>query len=211
LTAEALFESLLPRLAAARPNVSFLSALNGAIGVICDHLWSSRSDLLKTDYSVSVSAGLGAFNYGDALSGGGTFLGMDDEEFPAIFEENGNFIRHLTPLPMGERYSLKTPGVPLRYVLRGLTMSLFPINTNAVIVKGECYARPAGITQMSCELPFYGMFDTSILPDATLAIARAGMAAVVDQAFKRMVGVQVDAVVPRRAKKNVGWFFPGVV
>jgi len=204
MTVEALFELLIPRLAAARPNVAFIDAVQGAVDVVTDHLWRGNSDLLLTEYDEAIGQGFQAVTFDD------TFLGMSPEP-PSLLDTDGNFVRHLFPLPQGQKHKYSSPATPEYYQLRGNTLMIYPEPDASYTVVGEVYSRPVAITSMAATLPFGGIFDRRVIADAVLHLSHQGMIAVTDQAFRKMVERQVDSVIPNRSAKRLRWNFPGIL
>lgn len=190
MNGQGMLDRVLPRLAKqdAGSGVSFIDALNTAVGVVASRLWEKRSELVKATMEIDADA--------EPFALPSNFLGLAEDPYAVSVAGQTS---QLTPLPTGMRqgYHGKT-GTPQHYRIFGKTMELFPAPNAAFVVWGEYFANP-GTMSLSSQIPWSGMFDT-VLADAVIRIAAIGdvSSVLADPGFREVMKKEIDAVLSSR-------------
>lgn len=189
MTAQELFDTLLPRLAsAAPPSDTFIGALNNAIDVISRRLMYRRSQLLIKNATDDIAVG------DEAVALPPDYCGFDGR--PKV----GN--TDLTMLPPGMRNTFDSPGSPQYYDLIGGRLNIYPTAVAAATIKYSYFARPEKLTQLADDIPWYGLLD-SIIGEALVEIGRTGQWSSVTAQWELFIGRQVDLLLRMYAPGEV--------
>ena len=190
MNGQAMLDRVLPRMAKqeAGSGVSFIDALNTAVGVIASRLWEKRSELVRSTMEVDTDP--------EPFSLGANFMGLAED--PYAVSAAGQTIG-LLPLAPGMRREFhgKT-GPPKYYRLQGTKLQLFPAPDLAYTLHGEYFVRPGAMT-LSSKTPWEGLFD-SVIEDATVRIAVAGetTSILADAGFREVISLSVDSILSSR-------------
>jgi hypothetical protein len=157
---------------------SIMEAIREVQGIITGRLLLQRSDLLQEDQERDFAAGE-KFTY------------LDDEFISFYSRPFVTGSRPLTPLGNIDTAGLQTPGVPRYYNLIGKRLSVLPVPDTAVVIQLPTFMRPAVLTRMTEELPFYGEFD-AVFIDGAIGVLSRGLSVVSDRNFVTLIQGQVD-------------------
>ena len=193
MTAQELFDQLIPRLNCATPiTVTFLDAINQTAAIIANRLVNEwGSDLVREETVLEFSAGNGIGSLPDG------YLGVADDPYIA------GTTNTLVVAGAGASKNNQAPGSPSMYAILRNTIKLIPtpeLNTRVVF---EFFARPVPLTGMGDDLPFYGAMDFVIM-DALLRIGAVGGFATAMPDYKYITDL-VDDIARRRTPKKVSW------
>ena len=164
-------------------------AVGAVQDVIVSHLLMQRSDLLVSDGDVPLKFAAGK----SRMMLPAEFLDLADRPFLAD-------ATRLVPFKGQGSMGIST-GTPYCYRIRGQMLAVYPIPTEETVVTVPFYARPDKPTDMSNDLPFWGMFD-SVFVDACVSVLELGIKAVAEAGFVAAIQSQVDLVLAGRAMNS---------
>lgn len=190
MTANELFNILLPRLSKEPAVDSFLGGLNNAILVVARRLLYRKSSLLKESYSCSFSANTAIA----ALPEG--YMGFCPDAPPTA---SG---RSLFPLPPFKYGTYSEAGAPEFYDTRSGLLNIYPTPSEAVSVAGLYFKRPDRLVTMSDDIPWYGAID-DLLGEAILVMAKTGQWGSLSAEWEALINREVDKLQASYSNKMV--------
>ena len=99
----------------------------------------------------------------------------------------------LAPLGSASASRMTAVGKPTCYDLAGRTLRIHPPPAETTTVLVPYFYRPAILSTMEDELPFWGEFD-AVFIEGCAGVLSSGLAVVADRAFVSLIQSQVDTV-----------------
>jgi hypothetical protein len=187
MTVLELMEKVVPRLTGP-PACDLFEAVREVQAIISGRLLMARSDMLREMLTVTFQAGTSSKRLDD------DFQAVSERPYPVG-------LKPLNPLGSMEKSSLQTLGDPRYYEVIGKTFWIYPPSASEITIKIPSFMRPATLTTMTDELPFYGDFD-SVFIEGCVAVLSAGLKVVGDAGFAAVIGSQVDQQLAARIRIN---------
>ena len=199
MTVAQLLQSVAPRVGSYGPQrLSLIESVNLITSVIMRHMVRKGYDLVKTDYSQTLTAADPTYTLPSDCAG----------LFSNPWLSGGGCQGDILPLPYDLRQKFSDPdypsGPPQYYEVRGLNVTLYPTPDGAqtYTLVFPYHKRPSDAALLSDSVPFGGMFD-DLYKDSVLKISAGGLLYALDQTFEAMAYRFVDQVMNQWVPKNI--------
>lgn len=181
MTVQEMFDQMLTRLPG--PALcSIFEAVREVQGIIVNRLLLKRSELLRKDPDAQLAYAI------DAQSAAlpADYYALEGRPFIAGTAA-------MTPLAGRDTVNMQSSGSPKYYEVVGRNLKIHPPTDTAVTVQVPYFYKPATLTSLAEDLPFYGEFD-SVFVEGCADVLSRGLSVVADRGFVGVIQSQVDAV-----------------
>jgi len=188
MTGAEMLKRVLPRMAKVPQGagVSFVDALNTAVGIFFERLHRMRSEIARAQFSaVSVT--------GEITALPADFRGLATNELSLL--DAAGVRTKLVEMPFGADQDIT--GDPVYFKMAGaLSLQILPAPAVTYTLDGWYYSHPAALT-LASTIPWSGLFD-AVLADAVVVISGAGSVGAVIGSMRESIGEMVDGVIASR-------------